>query len=184
MDYGSIGISKGLLCASFLTQTLKGRKKILCLGAGNAYEVVHFLKNGHDCYSVELYFPGIEYLRHRQIKALGQHLPFRDKEFDLFFCCETLEHIEEKYIDSVLLEAKRVSENCFFTIATRHDRPFNTHICIHNAQWWFDKFQELGFEINYGQLNLRIPLFIDRLFTIPGSTTVMFSDGVLIDAKC
>ncbi len=39
--------------------------------------------------------------------ASGDHLPFEDKSFDLVFCCEVLEHVEDP--EKVLKEMKRVS---------------------------------------------------------------------------
>ena len=66
--YGSPYVSRGLRIATHLTQFWKAeklKKKILCIGAGNGYEVVKYLIEGHDCYSVELYHPEIDILKDR-----------------------------------------------------------------------------------------------------------------------
>lgn len=184
--YGSPAIDRGFQCASFLCQRATFRdnkKKILCLGSGNGYEAVQFLNHGHDCYIAELYHPNLKVFQGRQVKALAQNFPFKDNEFDLLFSCEVMEHIPEKDLDLVLSEAKRVSEEVFFTIATRDDSAFSTHITIHNGQWWIDKFQEHGFTIKNAQINASFPLAI----SVQGKaaiTFVQFPDGVWISARC
>lgn len=185
--YGSPRVSKGLRFAESICQRVDfyGKtRKLLCLGSGNAYEAVLFLMKGHDCYVAELYHPRLEILSGRQIKTFGQALPFRHDEFDLLFCCETMEHIPEELTDQVLSECKRVSREVFFTVATRDDPPFNTHICIHNAQWWMDKFEELGFEIINAQKNPVLIVSFERTYNQAVIMSSPSADGVLINAGC
>lgn len=186
LDYGSPAVNRGVQVAAFLCQRSnfhKEKKKIHCLGSGNGYEAVKFLKEGHECCITELYHPDVNILKGHQVKAFGQQLPYRDNQFDLYFCCEVLEHIPEENIDEVLTEAKRISDECFFTIATRDDEPFNTHICIHNGQWWMDKFEEHGFSIINAQLNPQFMLIL-RLNNQQVALTVRFPDGVMVNARC
>jgi len=154
--------------------------KVLCFGSGNGYEVVKFLKKGNSAYSVDFYQPGIGILKGRQIRANGNSLPFKDKSFDLFFSCETMEHVKEEWVDDILKEARRISGEVFFTIADANDEPYNTHICIHELPWWLDKFESLGFKIINAQKNARLSVVSDR-----GSfSTFGWPDGSLIYAEC
>jgi len=186
LDYGSPAVNRGLQFAAFLCQRSdfqKGKKTVHCLGSGNGYEAVKFLQDGHRCYVTELYHPSVDVLSGHQVKAFGEQLPYKDNQFDMYFCCEVLEHIPEENIDAVLSEVKRVSEECFFTVATRGDPPFNTHICIHNGQWWMNKFEEHGFSIINAQINPHFWLII--IFN--GRDTALavhFPDGVMINARC
>jgi len=186
IDYGSPSVSKGFLFAAYVCQVeriAKEKGKVLCLGSGNAYDAVKFLMEGFNCYIAELYHPKVDILKGRQVKAFGQNLPFRDKEFDLLFCCEMMEHVPEEVADAILLEAKRVSKEVFFTIATGDD-SFHTHICIHNAQWWMNKFESLGFVFINAQANPNFTLCtLDNMARMV-ARLVYFPDGVAINAFC
>jgi len=180
LEYGVPFICKGLKCAAHLIQfhTLD-HDKILCVGSGNAYEAVAFINAGYDVTVLEQYHPKIKALEGHQVYGLAQDMPFEDKEFDLVFCCETLEHVPEEETEAILKECKRVGKQVFFTIATIEDPPFNTHINIHGPNWWRSKFKRLGFKL----LNFQ---YKPKLATITGSVLVSFiwANGVLVHAKC
>jgi len=180
--YGSPSINRGIRCAHHLCSFHKkrGEMKVLCFGSGNGYEVVRFLKKGNSAYSVDFYQPNVGILKGRQIKANGNSLPFKDKSFDLFFSCETMEHVEEEWVDDILKEARRISDEVFFTIADADDKPYSTHICIHELPWWLEKFESLGFKIINAQKNARLGVVSDG-----GSfSTFGWPDGSLIYAQC
>ena len=180
ITYGSPYAAKGLKCALYLTQfgSLKG-KKILCVGSGNGYEAVWFRKQGYDITVLEMYHPAIPMLHGRQIKGYAQDLPFRDKVFDLYFCCEMMEHVPEELNTPILKEAKRVAKKVFFTIADREDKPYYTHINIHDITYWYKLFCDLGFEIINAQSAGVLP-------SVSNSKIVLMAwgDGVIIHAKC
>lgn len=181
LNYGSPFVNRGLRCAHHVSDfLLKDKKqKILCFGSGNGYELVKFIKDGYGAYSVDLYVSYLELLKGRQIRGYAQALPFKDKSFDLFFSCEAMEHVEEEWVDDILTEAKRVSEQVFFTIADAPD-PFDTHICIHPVEWWIEKFESLGFKIINAQTKPFVAIF-------QGAGTVSWfgwPNGTMIRAKC
>lgn len=183
LNYGSPIVNRGLQSAVYYCQRYGTNKKVLCVGSGNAYEAVWFLMQNADCYVAELYHPQVKILHGRQVKALGQELPFKNKEFDLLFCCETLEHITEKENDRILSEAKRVSNEVFFTIATRDDPPFYSHICIHEGEWWINKFRQMGFDLINAQINATHTI-ITQFNGQSVATNLNYGDGVLIHARC
>ena len=180
LNYGSPFVNRGIRCAHHVSDfVLKhGGQSVLCLGSGNGYELVKFLLDGYNAYSVDLYVMQNAYLKGRQLRAYGQALPFKDKSFDLFFSCECLEHVKEEWVDGILREARRVSKEVFFTIADRPD-TFDTHICLHPVGWWIDKFESIGFDIINAQTKPHIPYVANTAFSFIG-----WPDGTLIRAKC
>jgi SAM-dependent methyltransferase len=180
LSYGSPFVNRGLRCAHFVSDFVLKRQKqrILCFGSGNGYELVKFLKDGYDAYSVDLYVSYLKFLKGRQIRGYAQTLPFKDKSFDLFFSCEAMEHVKDKWVDDILNEAKRVSKQVFFTIADGPD-PFDTHICIHPLEWWIDKFELLGFDIINAQTKPYIAYVTSRSARWFG-----WPNGTMIRARC
>ena len=182
LSYGCPIVCKGLKCAVHLSQfgELKG-KKILCVGSGNAYEAVWFIKQGYDVTILEIYHPDMKILKGKQVKGYAQDMPFKDKEFDLYFCCETMEHVPEELNTPILKEAKRISKEVFFTIADRDDPPYHTHINIHNFCYWFDLFKELGFDIINAQFAASLPMLVREKNSV---VLAGWSDGTVIHASC
>ena len=178
--YGSPYICKGLKCAIHITQFPRQKyKKILCVGSGNGYEAVWFKKKGYNTTIVELYHPDIQILKGSQIKGYAQDLPFRDKTFDLYFCCEMMEHVPEELNTPILKEAKRVSKEVFFTIADRDDPPYHTHINIHDLCYWLRLFKEIGFDMINVQSSAILPFMSGKRVLL-----ATYGDGTVIHAKC
>jgi len=173
--YGSPYISKGVKFARFMKKHLIGKKKILCIGCGNGFEVVEYLNQGHDAYGTEVHpIDNVKPLEGRIINAVVPNLPFKDKEFDLLHCTEVLEHIPTDTTDSFLNECKRVSKQQMFSIATEMD-SHKTHINLNTVNWWFDKFKENGFNISNFQ-------FAPIVSNIYGSYLfdIHYTDGITV----
>lgn len=73
---------------------------------------------------------------------------YNDKQFDLLFSNEMLEHIPEAYTDQALKELSRVSKRGVHWIAYKEvDDLFQTkdvtHVNIKPYQWWVDKFEKI-----------------------------------------
>jgi hypothetical protein len=179
LDYGGPYPIKAVPHCMYIAGGMPKNKKVLIIGAGNGYEVVYMLKQGfNSTYSLDIYVPPVDYLKGHMVQGYAQHLPFIDKSFDLVICCETMEHIPEELTDKVLLEAKRVAHEVYFTIATRDDPPFDSHVCVHPAQWWLDKFEKLGFGIINAQVKPWMIIPVDKQMIM-----MRYDDGVSIYAK-
>jgi hypothetical protein len=178
--YGSPWVNRGIRCAHHICNFVQRGNEfsVLCFGSGNGYEAVKFLQNGKKAYCVDLFTPQIDFLRGKQIRGDGRRLPFKDKSFDIFFSCETLEHIEEDWTDDILQEAKRVADAVFFTIADRMD-TFDTHINLHDINWWISKFESNGFKISNAQWKPKLTIFCGNM-----AATFSWPDGILIHATC
>lgn len=146
LNYGSPYVSKGLRFASWLVGEVNPGGKVLCVGCGEGYEVVKYLKEGFDAYGTELHSIKVPFLKNRIIKAQCPDLPFADNTFDLLSCTEVLEHIRESLTDVFLAECMRVAKQFFFSIATEKD-GHNSHINLHDISWWYKKFTDLKFKI-------------------------------------
>jgi len=69
-----------------------------------------------------------------------------DDKFDLCWCAEFVEHVEEKFMDNYLNDFKK----CKY-IAMTHavvGQPGHHHVNCQNEPYWIDKMKENGFEVN------------------------------------
>ena len=180
-SYGGPGVSKGFLNALMLTQGALSKKKcsILVVGSGNGYELVLFGKKGHDVIGLDIYVPEVGYVKDRSVIGSACNIPFADKQFELVYCTEMLEHVNPKDTGSILAEFKRVASEFYITIATRGDYPFNSHINIHSPRWWHREFVKHGFTISH--ITDRPSVVCDF-----GGTyySIDYPDGVTIYGKC
>jgi len=154
-------------------------EKILTVGTGNGYEAAWFILKGNDVTLLDLYSPDVPILKGKQVTGYAQDLPFKDKEFGLYFCCEMLEHVPEEFGEAIVREAKRVAKKVFFTIATEDDPPYCTHINIHQLDYWYEMFNRVGFDFINIQYAPSVPLVSKG-----GVTVAEWGDGVLIYARC
>lgn len=126
--------------------------------------------------------------------------PFKDKEFDVCFSMNFLEHIEEEKIDDILKEMARVSNRGIHGIHFT-DSPFEemdedidiTHHTVKSRAWWDEKIKSVipGYEIAIQHPRLmeydqpekqppvsKVPLPQDSLVKLNlGSFLDMFYDG-------
>lgn len=177
LNYGSPYISKGIRFASWIMPEINFGDKVLCVGCGEGYELVKYLKEGFDAYGTELHSIKTDYLKSRVIQAQSPNLPFKDNTFELLSCTEVLEHIEESGTESFLKECLRVAKRFFFSIATEKD-AFNSHINLHDVSWWHDKFVELKFKIK----NLQFKPMIDIRIATDTFKRFRYGEGIAVYA--
>jgi ubiquinone/menaquinone biosynthesis C-methylase UbiE len=181
--YASISVSRGFMISVVAVSgqffKIKDNAKILVIGAGSGYEIINYLNHGYDVKGIDLYAPDIK--RVKEVTHIGSadNMPFGNKEFDFVHCTEMLEHVPEEITNDILMESKRVAKRFVFSIATRGDEPYDTHINIHPAWWWIKRFEELGFRIKTAQQSARL--------TIPfggSACNIFWPDGVFLHGKC
>lgn len=180
--YGSPWVSRGLASAILIDQTAGfggDKQSILTIGAGNGYELVYFLKRGYDATGIDLYVPDVKMVKEHTVVASADDMPFEDNQFDMVMCCEVFEHIPEDICMEILKECRRVAKNFYFTIATTSDEPFNTHINIHEGEWWIKEFRESGMKIVHAAINARCPTIHNRKLFL-----VIYASGVTIYGEC
>lgn len=183
ISYSPPSVSRGLVISMALMDGMffgiKGKVKILVVGAGSGYEIVNYLKHGHIVKGIDLYAPKVKAVRDVTFLGSAERMPFKTNEFNLVHCTEMLEHVPPNRVDRILNECKRVAKSFIFTIATRHDRPYNTHINIRSGSWWHDKFESMGFNISSTIIKPKIQVPVGKYLLYIG-----WPDGVLIYGKC
>lgn len=74
-----------------------------------------------------------------------QPFPFKDKQFDLVMSSGFFEHLEEKDIDKVYNEMKRVGNKIVALIGYKSKKvgDFESHLTIRDRAWWQNKLPEV-----------------------------------------
>ena len=144
LDYGPIATARGFVASQHVEVLWPSPCKVLCIGAGNAYEAVYLSEKGYDVTVVDYIKAPVQKPKFKQIVGDGRHLPFAENEFDVVICCECMEHIPEEDIDDFLFGLKQVATFFYFTVDDEDDPPYHSHICIHEAEWWTKKFEKAG----------------------------------------
>ena len=151
-------IHRGVGIWRFITKYYGDFKKAIDVGCGRANGVQYSRNKGFDVYGCDISEGAIKCWEERGVAeyckvAPANKLSYEDNEFEMVVCSEVLEHIpEEDTIDS-LKEIFRIgSDKYFFTIALKPETIplggfIQTHINIHPAEWWFQKFGEVGYKI-------------------------------------
>ena len=71
------------------------------------------------------------------------------ERYDLCFCLEVAEHIEEKYSDTLIDALTASSETVIFTAAPPGQEGKN-HVNLKPYEWWQEKFKDRGFLLDTG----------------------------------
>ena len=79
------------------------------------------------------------------VLADAKELLYKDKEFDLVISTDFFEHIEEKELDKVWNEMRRVGHRVAARIATSEENPKKNdyHVTVNPKVWWQERFPEL-----------------------------------------
>ena len=106
-------------------------KKILDVGAGAGVFALKLKALGKDITCIDIFTKNVEFMKKNGLNALlgdVNNLPFKDKEFDLAICMETLEHIDN--LGNGLKELCRVAKNVIFTVPKNFEDEWH--------QWMID----------------------------------------------
>ena len=184
VNYGPILTAHGLLAALSISQRISHDSKVLCVGAGNAYEAVHFKMRGFDVRTFDYHVPKIDYMESRQVVGDCNAIAFKDNTFDLVQCCEMLEHVNPESADDCLSELFRVGRHIFrFTIADKEDPYGDLHLCVKPIEWWRDKMEKIGYFIYHMEIKPRFTVYFkveDRAMAIK---EWLYPSGYLIESR-
>ena len=98
----------------------------------------------------------VNVLKNRYPNILFMHSPiqeiiFKEKEFDISFCCDVLEHIPLLELDTVIKKIIFISKYCVLNIATRSsiydkgkDQRDKLHQIVKNSNWWRRQIEQYG----------------------------------------
>lgn len=136
-------------------------KTVIDVGCGAGHSLKYFLDKHLDGIGVEGYR---EAINRSPVKA---NIVFHDytlgefiisSEFDLAWCCEFVEHVEEKYLSNFM----KTFQKCKFVAMTHAvpGQPGFHHVNCQEAKYWIDIFSEYGFDyLEDESLMLRKTLF-------------------------
>lgn len=96
---------------------------------------------------LEARHPHIHY--HGYDPAIKEYSDRPTRKYELVYCVDVMEHVEEEYVDDVLRHIKECTGTlAYFVISTRracHKLPDgrNAHITIKPGGWWVNKLNKL-----------------------------------------
>lgn len=131
-DYGRASETYAPIVSNIINKL--GVKELLDYGAGKA-RLMQKLNVDHDM-KLQCYDPAIP-------RFAGSPVPMQ-----MVACIDVLEHIEPEYLDRVLDDLVRVTENIgFFTVATEPAEKTlsdgrNAHLIVQPMEWWFPRIAE------------------------------------------
>jgi hypothetical protein len=124
-------------------------KSMVDVGCGAGHSTKYFIDKGVDSLGVEGYEPAInsspvkEFI-HVHDYVESEFIP--EKEYDLAWCCEFVEHVEEAYTNNFMETFNKCK-----VVAMTHavpGQPGFHHVNCQPAEYWINKFSEFGFSYN------------------------------------
>jgi len=136
-------------------------KTVIDVGCGAGHSLKYFLDKHLDGIGVEGYKEAISRSKVRESivphdYTVGAFIPPND--FDFGWCCEFVEHVEEKYVDNFM----KTFQKCKMVAMTHGvpGQPGYHHVNCQEAKYWIDIFDKYGFEyLEKESLMLRKLLF-------------------------
>jgi len=171
--YRSRGASQGLKYVARVCADYKFHK-VLDVGCGPGWSVIEFLIRGKDASGVE----PCKYLFTQELRVpagLGivkegpiTSIPFPAESFDMVFCTDVLEHVQEKDVHQALSELVRVTKKYIFCSISSGEAEMFPDLKLHQTvkprAWWEEQFSQfkikkmqLGDEDNVLYLYTRMP---------------------------
>ena len=123
-------------------------KTILDVGCGDGVALEYFNAIGAKCVGVE----GVEQnndliCTHDYTKGrLDYHITPQSGVFDLIWCCEFVEHVEEQYVPNIM-DTFSFAKTVLMTHAEPGQDGFH-HVNLQPAYYWVAKLKEIGYNLD------------------------------------
>ena len=124
-------------------------ESVIDVGCGEAHSTRFFLELGCDAIGVEGYAPAIE--RSGIVDRIvvhdycdGPYVP--NREFDLAWSCEFVEHVEERYLPNFMATFSRAA--CVFMTFAQPGAPGHHHVNAQEQAYWVAQFAARGYELD------------------------------------
>ena len=126
-----------------------GVKSVLDVGCGEGFSTKYFIDKGLEAMGVE---GGENAYQNSPVK---RHLVLHDytkgpfitqKVYDAVWCCEFVEHVEERYAENFLLTFD-CAKTVFLTHAVPGQQGYH-HVNCQPAEYWIQKMKSRGFNVN------------------------------------
>jgi len=121
-------------------------KKVLDVGCGLGFLVNKLRDLGVEAHGVDFALALKEFYWDKPWFSISEakNLPFKDKEFDVVFSSDFLEHLPEENIDVVVSEMKRVGKVVLARVAYEDkltQRQAMYHLTNKPEDWWKEKLK-------------------------------------------
>lgn len=119
---------------------------VIDVGCGAGHSLKYFLDMGLYARGIEGYLEAINNSKVKEFIYSHDYIegPFvLDRNYDLAWCCEFVEHVEEKYSDN-FMETFKMCRLVAMTHALP-GQPGHHHVNCQNAKYWIDRFDKIGF---------------------------------------
>lgn len=122
-------------------------KTVIDVGCGAGHSLKYFLDKHLDGIGVEGFLPAIERSLVKGNIVVHDYTKGKftcPSEFDLAWCCEFVEHVEEKYVENFMETFK----SCKYVAMTHAipGQPGYHHVNCQEAKYWIDIFNNYGFD--------------------------------------
>lgn len=131
-------------------------RTVLDFGCGNGYAVMRMREEGEEWLGLEFSETAFQKYLHGPPFYVGTTDQFEDRQFDMVYSTEVLEHIPEDVTDEVIAGICRVAAKyLFLTISLRPSSDNNRYHCtLRPRAWWEAKFTAHGFQVDRPVIDL------------------------------
>ena len=123
----------------------------LDFGCGNGHAVRRMRDAGREWFGLEYSQAAYEkYLKDQPYFFVGEADQFADRQFDLLYSTEVLEHIPEPQVEETIAQLCRVTARyMFLTISLRPSSDNNRYHCtLRPRAWWEERFCRHGWIVD------------------------------------
>lgn len=122
---------------------------VLDVGCGEGHALIEFARLGTRTFGIDGHAPNIVALRNQGVSHLQHDFttgpPALGGTFDLGWCCEFVEHVEERFLDNILSAFKTCR-----ILAMTHALPGqggHHHVNCQSDAYWIEKLKDAGFTL-------------------------------------
>jgi SAM-dependent methyltransferase len=153
---------------------------VIDFGCGIGVVLSYFEENGKDILGVDGSARNKKYslINKNNFLVFDLRKKFNNKrKYDLCFCLEVAEHIEEKYSDRLIQSLTEASPTIIFTAAPP-EQTGDCHFNLKPYEWWIEKFKKFGYSLDIFSTND----FKNRLQSFP-EVPCYYQNNVMIFRK-
>lgn len=138
-------------------------KSVIDVGCGEGHSTKYFSDRGVKCLGVE---GGLNAYNNSVIKDkivlhdYTENAFVTDNDYDAIWCCEFVEHVDEKYIDNFLSTFK-MAKKIFMTHAVPGQEGYH-HVNCQTSSYWIKKIENIGYKYN-NDMSIYLRSITDRM---------------------